>query len=224
MREHRQVSINELNKTERFHYVTYGYGMGFDLNYNIWTSPQYKIRKKIFALANQYWIEDGRGTVLGYTKQKMLRLREDIRIYADEAMTRELFWVHQEQILDAWGTFAVVDTAANVCVGKIRRNIMSNFLADEYFLMDPYGQTIGRVYEESGRGFMRKYIPMGGLVPERVKVELYGQQVTEIRQQFKVVGDEWDVDCSRLPPQFDRRVLLAGIILMGMVERKRDGN
>lgn len=218
------MSINELNKTERFHYVTYGYGMGFDLNYNIWTSPQYKIRKKIFALANQYWIEDGRGTVLGYTKQKMLRLREDIRIYADEAMTRELFWVHQEQILDAWGTFAVVDTAANVCVGKIRRNIMSNFLADEYFLMDPYGQTIGRVYEESGRGFMRKYIPMGGLVPERVKVELYGQQVTEIRQQFKVVGDEWDVDCSRLPPQFDRRVLLAGIILMGMVERKRDGN
>jgi uncharacterized protein YxjI len=197
---------------------------GSALNYNIWTSPQYKIRKKIFALANQYWIEDGRGTVLGYTKQKMLRLREDIRIYADEAMTRELFWIHQEQVLDAWGTFAVVDTAANVCVGKIRRNVMSNFLADEYHLLDPFGNAIGRVYEESGRGFLRKYVPMGGLVPERVKVELYGQPVTEIRQQFRVIGDEWDVDCSRMPPQFDRRVLLAGIILMGMVERERDGN
>ena len=92
---------------------------------SIWTSPHYKIRKKILAIANQYWIEDGQGRTLGFTKQKLLRLREDIRIYADEGMTRELFWVHQEQVLDAWGTFAVVDTAANVCVGKIRRNVMS---------------------------------------------------------------------------------------------------
>ena len=183
---------------------------------NIWNSPQYKIRKKVLALANQYWIEDGRGNVLGYTKQKMLRLREDIRIYADESMTRELFWIHQEQVLDAWGTFAVVDTTANLCVGKIRRNIMSNILADEYFLLDPFGQTVGRVYEESGRGLIRKFLPLGGLVPEQVKVELYGHQVAEIRQQFKVIGDEWDVDCSGLPPQFDRRVLLAGMILMGM--------
>ncbi len=194
------------------------------MNRNLWTSPQYKIRKKVFALANQYWIEDGRGTVLGYTRQKMLRLREDIRIYADESMVQELFVIHQEQVLDAWGTFAVVDTARNVCVGKIRRNIMSSFLADEYFLLDPFGQTIGRVYEESGRGLLRKYIPMGGLVPERVRVEVLGQQVAEIRQQFRVIGDEWDVDCARIPPQLDRRVLLAGMILMGMVERERDGN
>jgi hypothetical protein len=194
------------------------------MNSNIWTSPHYKIRKKILAIANQYWIEDGGGTVLGYTRQKLLRFREDIRIYADEAMSRELFWVHQEQVVDAWGTFAVVDTAANVCVGKIRRNVMSGLLKDEYFLLDPHGQTIGRVFEEGGRGFARKYLPLGGLVPERVIVEFYGRPVTEIKQQFRIIGDEWDVDCSHLPPQFDRRVLLAGIILMGMVERERDGN
>ena len=88
----------------------------------------------------------------------------------------------------------------------------------------PYGQQIGRVYEETGRGLVRKYLPFGGLVTERVVVELYGQPVTEIKQQFKVIGDEWDVDCSKLPPQFDRRVLLAGIIMMGMVERERDRN
>ena len=101
---------------------------------------------------------------------------------------------------------------------------MSSFLADEYFLLDPFGQQIGRVYEESGRGLLRKYVPMGGLVPARVKVEVFGQQVAEIRQQFRVIGDEWDVDCTRIPPQLDRRVLLAGMILMGMVERERDGN
>jgi uncharacterized protein YxjI len=190
---------------------------------NIWTSSHYKIRKKVFAIANQYWIEDGRGAVLGYTKQKLMRFREDIRIYSNESMSYELFRIHQEQCIDAWGTFAVIDTATNICVGKIRRRLMSDLSKDEYFLLDPAGQQVGRVVEDLGRGLARKYLPFGGLLTERVVVEFYGRPVTEIKQQFRLIGDEWDVDCSMLPPQFDRRVLLAGIIMMGMIERGRNG-
>jgi uncharacterized protein YxjI len=190
---------------------------------NIWTSGHYKIRKKVFAIANQYWIEDGRGVVLGYTKQKLIRLKEDIRIYSDESMIYELFRIHQEQYIDAWGTFAVIDTATNACLGKIRRRLMSDLSKDEYFLLDPTGQQVGRVVEELGRSLARKYLPLGGLLPARVMVELYGRPISEIRQQFKVIGDEWDVDCSGFPPAFDRRILLAGIIMMGMIERGRNG-
>lgn len=193
------------------------------MNINIWSSGHYKIRRKVFAIANQYWIEDGRGTMLGYTRQKLMCFREDIRIYSDESMTYELFRVHQEQLMDAWGTFAVLDPSMNVCFGKIKRRLMSDLSKDEYFLLDPNGQQVGRVVEDLGRGLARKYLPFGGLMTARVTVEFYGQPVTEIRQQFKLIGDEWDVDVSRLPPQFDRRVLLAGIILMGMIERKRNG-
>jgi uncharacterized protein YxjI len=195
---------------------------GKQLNVNIWTTGHYKIRRKVFAIANQYWIEDGRGALLGYTKQKLMRFKEDIRIYSDESMTYELFRIHQEQCMDAWGTFAVIDTATNVCVGKIRRRFMSDLSKDEYFLLDPNGQQVGRVVEDLGRGLVRKYLPLGGLMTERVMVELNGQPVTEIRQQFKIIGDEWDVDCSTVPPHFDRRVLLAGIIMMGMIERSRN--
>jgi hypothetical protein len=52
-------------------------------------------------------------------------------------------------------------------------------------------------------------------------VEFYGQPVTEIKQQFKVIGDVWEVDCSRLPQQFDRRTLISCMLLMGMIERDR---
>ena len=187
----------------------------------IWYQSFYRIRKKIVAIANQYWIEDQEGNSLGYTKQKLIRIKEDIRIYSDESMNTEVFRIKQEQIVDMWGTFAIIDSASDVCVGKLKRQAMSQIGKDEYLLLDPTGQQIGRVAESSGRGLARKYMPMGGLVPEHVTVEFYGQEVAQIKQLFKVLGDVWEVDCSRLPPQFDRRILLASMLIMGMVERDR---
>ncbi len=188
---------------------------------SIWFQNFYRIRKKVIAITNQYWIEDQRGDTIGYTKQKLLAIKEDIRIFTDDRMTTELFRIKQEQVVDMWGTFAVIDSATDVVVGKLRRSALSQVGKDEYHLLDFNGQSVGRVAESSGRGLARKYLPGGGLVPEHVFVEFYGQQVAEIKQQFKVIGDVWEVDCSRMPPQFDRRVLLASMIIMGMIERDR---
>jgi hypothetical protein len=64
-------------------------------------------------------------------------------------------------------------------------------------------------------------MPGGGLVPEKIVMEFFGQEVGEIKQQFKVIGDIWEADCTRIPPQFDRRTLIAAMLLMGMIERDR---
>lgn len=188
----------------------------------IWYQNFYRIRKKVVAITNQYWIEDLQGNSLGYTKQKLLRIKEDIRIYTDESMGTELFRLQQQQIADIWGTYAVIDSATSTCVGKLKRQaIKSGLVKDEYLLLDPNGQQIGRVVESTGRGLARKWIPGGGLIPEHVAVEFYGQEVAQIKQQFKIIGDIWEVDCSRVPPQFDRRTLLGCMIIMGMIERDR---
>lgn len=189
---------------------------------SIWYQNFYRIRKKVLAIANQYWIEDAHGQQLGYSRQKLLRIKENIRVFSDDSMTTELFRIQQEQIIDMWGTFAVIDSATNTCVGKLRRQALSSgFYVDEYLLLDANGQVLGRVAERSGRGLVRKYLPGGSLVPEQLVVEFQGQPVAEIKQQFKVIGDIWEVDCSRVPPQFDRRVLLSAMLLMGMIERDR---
>lgn len=188
----------------------------------IWYQNYYRIRKKVVAIANQYWIEDSRGNTLGYARQKIIRIKEQIPVFADESMTSEVFRIKQEQIADMWGTFDVIDSATNACVGKLRRHaVSSGVFVDEYSLMDANGQQVGRVAERAGRGLARKYLPGGSLVPEQVVVEFFGQQVAEIKQQFKIIGDIWEVDCSRIPPQFDRRTLIACMLLMGMIERDR---
>jgi uncharacterized protein YxjI len=186
----------------------------------IWFQNFYRIRKKIVAIANQYWIEDQEGHPLGYTRQKILSLKDDIRIFSDESMSSETFRIKQEQIVDTWGTFDVIDSATEVCVGKMRRRVKSSVTSDEYLILDPSGQQIGRVVESSGRGLARRYMPGGGLVPEHVAIEFYGKEVAEIKQRFKVIGDVWEVDCGQLPPQFDRRTLLACMLIMGALREE----
>ena len=70
----------------------------------IWNRDFYRVRKKVLTIGNKYWIEDENGNVIGFTKQKLLKLKEDIRIYTDESMSQEVFRIQQEQIMDVWGS------------------------------------------------------------------------------------------------------------------------
>ena len=186
----------------------------------IWNRDFYRVRKKVLTIGNKYWIEDENGNVIGFTKQKLLKLKEDIRVYTDESMSQEVFRIQQEQIMDVWGKFAVIDSASDRILGYIKRKALkSGFLWDEWEIYDANENLMGRVEESKGLGLVRKYVPGGALVPEKMKVMLDGREVAEINQKFKIIGDIWELKCKDLPEDFDRRVLLAGLILMAMIER-----
>jgi len=188
----------------------------------IWFQNNYKIRKKVIAVTNKYWIEDLNGNILGFSKQKMFKLKEDIRIFTDESQSNELFRIKQEQILDVWGTFGVIDSATNTKLGYIKRKFISKFGRDEWEIYDINNQLIGGIYESSwGRALARKYMPGGGLVPEKMTFELNGQPVAEINQDFKIIGDIWQMNILNVPQTLDRRVMISGMLLMGMIERDR---
>ncbi|MDD1747415.1 MAG: hypothetical protein LUQ16_06615 [Methanomassiliicoccales archaeon] len=188
---------------------------------NIWLQNQYRIKKKVVALTNQYWIEDWNGRELGYSRQKLLRIKEDIRIFTDASMSAEVFRIQQENVMNDWGTFSVIDSPTGLVVGKIRRSFASNYVWDEYQLLDANGNQFGKVAERAGRGLARKFVPFGGLVPEHMCLEVNGKLVCEIKQQFKIVGDTWEVDLSSMPDYLDRRIILAAMLMMGMVEREK---
>lgn len=188
---------------------------------NLWNQDYYKLTKKVMALTNQYSIEDGKGNMLGYTKQKMFKLKEDIRVYTDDKMVTELFRIQQDQVMDMWGTFSVIDSSSNTCVGKIKRSPLSDIGADSYDIMEPNGLIMGRILESSGRGLMRKYLPGGNLIPEQVCVECNGKKVADVKQNFKMIGDSWEVRCNEIPAQLNRRTLVAAMLMMSMIERQK---
>ncbi len=183
-----------------------------------WYQNSYRIRKKVLALTHQYWIDGARGAVIGYGKQKALKLREDIRVYTDEHMQQELWRIQQQGIVDAWGTFAVIDAATNSPLGYVRRRALASMVRGEWEVYDASRQLIGALHESTGRGLARRMIPGGKMVPEHMTLELQGRPVAQINQEFKVIGDAWNVTVQDMPPAFDRRVLLSCALLMGMVE------
>jgi uncharacterized protein YxjI len=188
----------------------------------IWYQNAYTIKKKVLTVWNKYWIQDQRGKNLGFSKQKMFKLKEDIRVYTDEKMKEELFKIKQQQILDLWATFAVVDTKTDATLGFIKRKALkSGLVRDEWEAYNAQNQLIGGIYEKTGRGLARKYMPGGKLIPQKMTFELNNAPVAKIDQKFKVIGDIWNLTCTGLPQDFDRRVLLGSMLLMGMIERKR---
>ena len=175
------------------------------------------------ALTNKYWIEDYNGNIMGFCKQKMFKLKEDIRIYTDESLSQELFSIKQQQIMDAWGSFAVVDTTTGAILGTIRREwVSSAFTKDTWEIFNASNQLIGKITETStGEALARKYLPGGKLIPEKMTLDLNGVPIAEINQSFKIIGDIWEMNCHQVPSDFDRRVLLGTMILMGVIERSR---
>jgi len=189
---------------------------------DVWKQNFYRIRKKTITIGNKYWIEDSAGTILGFSKQKILKFKEDIRIFTNENMETELFRIQQQQIVDTWGSFAIIDSTTNTVLGSIKRKaLMSTFAWDEWDVFDSQNQLIGGIHESAGLGLVRKYVPFGSIVPEKMTLKLNDVPIAEINQQFKIIGDIWELNCLNVPSTFDRRVLLGGLLLMGMIERSR---
>lgn len=187
----------------------------------LWSQNSYRIRKKVLAIAQQYWIEDPHGRTLAYSKQKMFRFKEDIRIYTDERMGTELFRIKQTNWTDMWGNFAVVDSTTNATLGFLRRKAVMSAIRDQWEIFDANQQLVGGIYQSGGSAVLHRLVPGGKLAPEDMTITMNGQPVARIDQQFKVIGDIWDLHCMAVPPHFDRRVLIACALLMGLMERDR---
>jgi len=121
-----------------------------------------------------------------------------------------------------WGKFSVLDSTTGMKVGIIKRKIISAYSRDQWEIFNNNEQLIGGIYETTmGRALTRKFVPGGALVPEKMTIELNGQPIAEVNQKFKLIGDIWEMNCERVPPDFDRRVLLSTMLLMGTIERRR---
>jgi uncharacterized protein YxjI len=122
------------------------------------TNPPFLRRKKIvnypieltfklIALASQIRITDAQGQMLGYVKQKLFKLKEDIRVFADDSQTRELFNIRADRILDFSAKYNFTDSQGN-SLGSIRRKGMRSIWKAHYEIYQ--GETlVMEIHEES---------------------------------------------------------------------------
>jgi len=191
-----------------------------NININQWRKNDFIIRKKTMTIGNKYYIEDTEGNILGFCKQKILKLKEDIRIFSDSSEKNELFRIKQKQILDVEGNFAVIDSYTGEEIGYIKRSWLKSFFKHTWEIYDNNKNEIGKITEKSAWLNFARHLPyVGPLVPFKMVMSLNDKQIGTINQKVKIIGDIWEMHCDEVPKDFDRRVLASCILLMGLIER-----
>jgi uncharacterized protein YxjI len=188
----------------------------------IFQGNQYLLKRQVFALTGKFRVYDPSGSLLLFSEQKMFRLREDIRVFADEAKTQEILQIKARQIVDFSAAYDVIDSAANQKVGTLRRKGLKSILRDEWEVLDVNDNVIGLLFEDSMGLAMLRRILLGSLLPQNYDITLGETRVADLKQRFNIFSYQLDLDFSMdTGNKLDRRVGIAAGILLAAIEGKQ---
>jgi uncharacterized protein YxjI len=178
------------------------------------------IKQKKLSLGNKYFLEDGAGKSIGFCHQKLMKLKEDIRIYTDDKMTTEMIKIKQEQILDFSGSYQVMDSQSGELIGILKRKGLKSMFKDEWHILDPGRNEIGLIKERGGVGWFIRHFIFKSL-PYEYDIILRGSPVGTVKEKFQIIGDTYFLDLTKdTGNQLDRRLAMACGLMMDIGEHE----
>lgn len=182
----------------------------------------YLLRRKVLKLlGGAFHIYDPQGNLVFFCEQKGLKLKEDIRIYADINKQQELLRISTRQVLDVRGRFDVFDSASGAKVGVLERRMFKSMLRDEWNIYDANEIQIGVIQEESqALALIRRFL--FNLIPQTFNATVNGQLTATYRQNFNPFVLKITIDFSQDPLfTFDRRLGISAGVLLAAIERRQ---
>jgi uncharacterized protein YxjI len=188
----------------------------------VFQQDRYLLKRQVFALTGKFRVYDSAEQLLLFSEQKMFKLREDIRVFSDEAKTREVLQIKARQIVDFSAAYDVVDSTTNQKVGALRRKGLKSIFQDEWEVLDVNDQLKGRLFEDSmGLAILRRLF-LGALLPQNYDMVFGQTRVADFKQRFNLFSYQLDVDFSMdTTRQLDRRLGVAAAILLAAIEGRQ---
>jgi len=183
------------------------------------------IRRKVMKLMGAaFHIYDMQQQLLFYSELKAFKLKEDIKVFADEEKQFEMLSIQARQVLDFSAQYDVFDSQSGEKVGMLQRKGMKSMVRDEWNLNDANDQPLGIIQEDStGMALFRRF---GGSLsmffPQKYHAVIGQQAVAYFHQNFnpfvlKVTVD-FRPDTNRW---FDHRLGIASAILLNAIEGRQ---
>ena len=189
---------------------------------NVFSHNNYLIRRKVFKLLGAaFHIYDPEGRLAFFSRMKAFKLKEDIRLYTDESMQTEVLTIKARQIIDFSAAYDVVDSLKGEKVGALKRKGMKSIFKDEWIIMNEEDREKGLIKEDSAfLAFVRRFII--NVIPQKYHIEMDGEKVCELRQNFNPFVMKIDIDFSMDEKGLlDRRLGIAAAVLMCAIEQKQ---
>ncbi|WP_428389286.1 hypothetical protein [Mucisphaera sp.] len=185
---------------------------------------QYLLRKKVLRVfGDDFSIFDPEGDLAFYARLKALRLREDIRIFADREQTRELMSIKARTVLDFGTTYDVTDSVSGEPIGALRRKGFTSFFRDEWAILDPDGNEYGIIQEDSAlKAIVRRIVDVSFFMPQAFHATIDNVTVAIFKQRFNPFIAKIDLDFTADDQvRLDRRLGIAAAILLCAIEGRQ---
>lgn len=181
----------------------------------------YLLKRQVFALTGKFRFYAPNGQLVLFSEQKMFKLREDIRVFADESKTQEVLMIKARQIMDFSAAYDVMDSATSQKLGALRRKGFASLLRDEWEILDAGDNVIGSLFEDSmGLALVRRFLT--GLIPQNYDITIGATRVADLKQNFNPFSYQLNMDFSMdIAHQMDRRIGIAAGILLAAIEGRQ---
>jgi hypothetical protein len=184
---------------------------------------------KIVTIGTRVKIKDAAGRQVAYVRKKKFKLRENVGVYADEDQSRLLFRMKADRMIDFSARYAISSPDGHP-MGAVGRRGMKSLWSSAYLLEDAYGTEAGSIREDNPwtkvlDGVMES-LPLGDALGglffnPAYLAELYGKDVLRIQKQPSVMESSFRIHKLADFSDEEEDLLLAGIIMMVLLERDR---
>ena len=103
---------------------------------------------KIVALAPQIFVTDAQGQEVCYVRQKLLKLKESVSVFADSTRERQLCQIDADRVIDFSAAYHFTDMSGER-FGAIRRHGMKSIFKAHYDILDEQGAQQFTVSEDN---------------------------------------------------------------------------
>lgn len=186
---------------------------------------------KIMALASQIRITDASGQMLGYVKQKLFKLKEDIRVFRDESQTEQLFGIKADRVLDFSARYNFTDRGDNN-LGSIRRKGMRSLWRAHYEIYDERENLVMEIREEKAWvKFVDAFVgelPIVGIFTGYMFNPAYlvsrtgdGSVVARVQKQPAFFEGKFQITQQAQMSETEETRVLLSVLTMTLLERRR---
>ena len=191
----------------------------------------FHLRQRVRMMVNQYEFSlPGGGRPFMFVQQKRMKLKEDIRFFADDTKQQELMRIQARQRFDPRARYDVT-TAEGEKVGEIQKVFGASLLRSTYRLYDAAGQEVGMARERNmAVALIRRivqFIPFVESVADWLPIPYHfdfmrGEERlgTNTRQMWKI-RDVYTIDMTPDADRtLDRRLVLALAVGMDALQAR----
>lgn len=181
---------------------------------------RYLIRRKVLQIFGaSFHVYDGDDRVVAFSRQKAFKLKEDVRVYADDSETREILSIRARSWIDFSAAYDIYDAETGEKAGAVRRRGFKSLVRDAWEVLDAHDRVLTTLQEDSmGMALARRFL--SDLIPQTFHIDDGGRPPVFFKQRFNPFIYKLEVE---IPPgaTIDRRLIFGIAVLIAAIERRQ---